>query len=77
MKSMDINLPLISPLSRKYYLYAGDTEQKAHHRAVDIRVCLEYVCDEIVIEFVSLKVKNKWARYKLHDKINATKGIYG
>jgi hypothetical protein len=72
MKSMEINLPLISPLSRKYYLYAGDTEQKAHHRAVDIRICLEYVCDEIVIEFVSPEVKNKWARYKLHDKIYAT-----
>lgn len=73
MKSMKITLPLISPLSRKYYLYAGDTEQKVHHRAVDIRICLEYVCDEIVSEFVSPEIKNKWERYRLHDKINATK----
>lgn len=37
---MEMSLPLISPLSRKYYLYAGEAEEKIHHRAVDIRICL-------------------------------------
>lgn len=72
---MEISLPLISPLSRKYYLYASETEEKKHHRAIDIRICLEYVCDEIVIEFVSSEEKNKWERYKLHQKIEATRAF--
>lgn len=70
---MEIKLPLISPISRKYYNYASEDEEKTHHRAVDIRVCLEKVCDEIVIEFVSSDTKNKWSKFKLHDKINASK----
>lgn len=68
-----MNLPLISPLSRKYYLYAGEAEEKIHHRAVDIRVCLEYVCDEIVFQFVSSEIQQKWKKYKLHNKIEAAK----
>jgi hypothetical protein len=70
---MEMNLPLISPLSRKYYLYAVETKERIHHRAVDIRVCLEYICDEIVIQFVSPETRNKWSKFKLHNKINATK----
>ncbi|CAM4505382.1 hypothetical protein FHS16_005667 [Paenibacillus endophyticus] len=70
---MEMNMPLISPLSRKYYLYAGETKERIHHRAIDIRMCLEYICDEIVIQFVSPETNNKWNKYKLHNKIEATK----
>lgn len=70
---MEMNLPLISPLSRKYYLYAGETKEKSHHRAIDIRLCLEYVCDEVVIQFVTPETKNKWKKFKLHNKIEAAK----
>lgn len=70
---MEMNLPLISPLSRKYYIYANETNDRIHYRAVDIRICLEYVCDEIVIQFVSPTIKNKWGKYKLHQKIEAAK----
>lgn len=70
---MEINLPLISPVSRKYYNYAREDEEKTHHRAVDIRVCLEKVCDEIIIEFVSMDTKNKWSKFNLHEKIKSSK----
>jgi len=70
---MEMDLPLISPLSRKYYLYAGETKERIHHRAVDIRMCLGYICDEIVIQFVSPETKNKWKKFNLHEKIEAAK----
>jgi len=72
LKNMEINLPLISPLSRKYYLYAGETQEKIHHRAGDVRQCLRYVCDHMVIQFVSSATKNKWKKLDLHDKIKAS-----
>ncbi|HII4524293.1 TPA: hypothetical protein ACY4UK_001436 [Clostridium perfringens] len=70
---MEIKLPLISPLSRKYYTYAGENNERVHHRAVDVRLCLEYVCDEIVIQFVSPKIKKEWKSLNLDKKIKASK----
>ena len=70
---MGIILPLISPLSRKYYLYASDAEGKIHHKALDIRLCLECVCNEIVYQFVSHETQQRWKRFSLHEKIEATK----
>lgn len=70
---MDMNLPLISPLSRKYYQYASEVEERIHHRAIDIRVCLENVCDSIVIQLVSHQTNIKWKNFKLHNKIEASK----
>lgn len=45
---MNISMPLISPLSRKYFNYAQEKENRKHYRAEDIRICIEYICDEIV-----------------------------
>lgn len=70
---MEMNLPLISPLSRKYYQYASEAEERIHHRAIDIRVCLEKVCDSIVIQLVSPQINNKWKKFNLHNKIEASK----
>lgn len=69
----NINIPLISPLSRKYYQYANDDSEKIHHRAEDVRICLEKICDSIVFQLVSTKTKQKWKKNKLHDKLNACK----
>lgn len=69
----NLNVPLISPLSRKYYQYANDDSEKIHHRAEDVRICLEKICDSIVFQLVSPKTKQKWGKYKLHDKLNACK----
>lgn len=68
-----MNLPLISPLSRKYYQYASEVDERIHHRAIDVRVCLEKVCDSIVIQLVSTQTKNKWKDISLHNKIQACK----
>ena len=70
---MNIEMPLISPLSRKYFNYAQEKENRKHYRAEDIRICIEYICDEIVYEFVSETDKRKWIDYNLHDKLMASK----
>lgn len=70
---MNIDMPLISPLSRKYYNYAQEKDNRKHYRAEDIRICIEYICDEIVYEFVSEIDKEKWKDYDLHDKLKTSK----
>lgn len=69
----NISIPLISPLSRKYYQYANDDSEKIHHRAEDVRICIEKVCDSIIIQLVKPDTKRKWKDYKLHNKIEACK----
>lgn len=68
-------MALISPISRKYYTYASEKSGKIHHRAEDIRICLEYICDEIIIEFVSDEDKANWIGYDLHTKLKAAKSF--
>lgn len=72
---LEYNMPLISPLSRKYYTYASEKSGKIHHRAGDIRICLEYICDEIIIEFVPADDKANWISYDLHKKLKAAKSF--
>lgn len=67
----DLTIPLISPLSRKYYQYASDGEEKIHHRAEDVRICLENICDSIIIQLVSPATKLKWGNFKLHHKLES------
>lgn len=69
---MELSIPLISPVSRKYYEYALENNRK-HYRAEDIRICMEYICDEIIYEFVSEKHKERWGDYNLHAKLKASK----
>ncbi|MCL2080073.1 MAG: hypothetical protein FWH17_09620 [Oscillospiraceae bacterium] len=70
---MNFELPLITPLSRKYYNYASVINGLKHHRAGDVRICLEYICDEIIYEFITDNDKLKWADYDLHKKLKASK----
>ena len=69
----NLSLPLISPLSRKYYQYASDESERIHHRAEDVRICLEKICDSIVVQLVAPNIKSIWKKYMLHDKIEACK----
>lgn len=72
-------VPLISPLSGKYYNYALDEANRKHYRALDIRHCLELICDEIIVEFVSDADKKAWnnSDYDLHRKLKAAKPFLG
>ena len=72
---MSIDIPLISPVSRKYYDYANEKNSRKHHRAEDVRICLEYICDEIIVEFVSETDKKKWGKYNLHRKLEASRSF--
>lgn len=71
----DITVPLVSPLSRKYYNYASEQSERKHHRAEDVRICLEYICDHLILIFVSEQDKEKWKDYKLHDKLKASRNF--
>lgn len=68
----DVIIPLVSPLSRKYYDYASDQNERKHHRAEDVRICLEYICDHLIFIFISDQDKKKWKNYSLHDKLKAS-----
>lgn len=70
---MKIEVPLISPVSRKYYNYALETENRMYYRTVDIRICMERICDEIIIRFVSESEQKRWKKYKLHKKLTLAK----
>lgn len=71
----NITIPLVSPLSRKYYNYASNKDGHKHHRAEDIRICLEKVCDQIIYVFVSEQDKEKWKKYKLHNKLGSSRNF--
>ena len=71
----DIIIPLVSPLSRKYYDYASAQNERKHHRAEDVRICLEYICDQLIFIFVSDEDKKKWKKYKLYDKLKASENF--
>lgn len=71
----DVIIPLVSPLSRKYYDYASEQNERKHHRAEDVRICLEYICDHLIFIFVSDQDKKKWKKYKLHDKLKASENF--
>ena len=71
----NIEVPLISPLSRKYYDYASNKNEYKHHRAEDVRICLEYIWDHMIYIFVSDADKEKWQNYKLHKKIMVSKNF--
>lgn len=72
---MIIEVPLISPVSRKYYNYANEKDNRKHYRAEDVRICLEYICDEIIKDFVSETDKKNWNSYDLHGKLKASKNF--
>ena len=68
-----LDQPLISPLSRKYYNYATEQDSRKHHRAGDIRICLEKICNEIIVDMVSDEDRAKWSEYDLHEKLKASR----
>lgn len=72
---MQIEVPLITPLAMKYYNNASCKEQMDYYRALDIRLCLEKLCDELIFEFVSSEHKDKWNGYNLHNKLIAAKSF--
>ena len=46
---------------------------RKHYRAEDVRICLEYICDHMIVIFVSEKDKRKWENYDLYQKIKSAK----
>lgn len=72
---MCIDIPLITPLSMKYYNKASFKENETYYRALDIRLCLEKICDEIILEFVSSEAKKNWSKYTLHKKLESAKSF--
>ncbi len=59
----------------KYYNKASHKENETYYRALDIRLCLEKICDEMILELVSSEAKENWSKYKLHKKLEAAKSF--
>lgn len=41
-----LQVPLLVPLASKYFDKIGNKEHEDYYRAVDLRICLEKICDE-------------------------------
>lgn len=72
-----IKIPLISKVSLEYFEGASNEEAKNYYRAFDLRLCLEKICDSIIINFVSDEKKSKWKKFTLHNKIEAAEPFIG
>lgn len=67
-------IPLIVPMARSYFKKIDNKENEIYYRALDLRLCLEKICDQYIYEFISVEDKKKWnTNTTLNDKLNITK----
>lgn len=72
---MNFEIPLITPVSLKYYNKAQIEEKETYYRALDIRLCLEKICTDLLIQFIPETKKEKWLKLSLHNKLIAAKSF--
>jgi hypothetical protein len=76
---MEIKIPLIPEVSLKYFNSASAEGIENYYRAIDLRICLERICDTILVNFVSNEKRQQWhsKSFKLHHKLVAAKPFLG
>jgi len=62
-------VPLIIPIASKYFEKIESKSKDTYYRAVDLRLCLEKICDEFVYEFINDVHKKDWNKKRLHAKL--------
>lgn len=72
---MNSVLPLITPLANKYFEKAMNNDKEEYYRSLDMRLCLEIICDEMLYELISEESKEKWKDLTLHSKLKLMKGF--
>ncbi|KGN00957.1 hypothetical protein IRP63_12195 [Clostridium botulinum] len=66
---MNLEIPLITPVSLKYYNKARIAKNDTYYRALDIRLCLEKISNDLLLQFFSSDEQTKWNKLTLHDKL--------
>lgn len=56
-------------MSLKYYNKAQVEEKETYYRALDIRLCLEKICTDLLIQFIPETKKEKWLKLSLHNNL--------
>lgn len=64
-----LKVPLIVPMASKYFEKIDNKNRDSYYRAVDLRICLEKICDEFVYEFIKEIDKKNWDDLNLHKKL--------
>ena len=52
-------VPLLVPMAAKYFEKIGNKNNDEYYRSVDVRLCLEKICDKYIYEFIDDKDKEK------------------
>lgn len=62
-------VPLIVPMASKYFEKIDNKNVDKYYRAVDLRICLEKICDEFIYKFIEENDKIGWAKNNLYNKL--------
>lgn len=68
-------VPLLVPMAAKYFEKIGNKNNDEYYRSVDVRLCLEKICDNYIYEFIDDTDKEKWNKkgMVLHNKLQVAK----
>lgn len=72
---MNFEIPLITPVSLKYFNKSQIKENETYYRALDIRLCLEKICNDLLVQFIPDTEKEKWLKLTLHNKLISAKSF--
>lgn len=53
-------VPLLIPMANTYFEKIGKKENETYYRAIDLRLCLENICDKYIYEFIDDNDKQEW-----------------
>lgn len=68
-KDTILQVPLLVPLASKYFDKISNKDHEDYYRAVDLRICLEKICDEYIYHYLADDEKSKWKKSDLHNKL--------
>lgn len=68
-------VPLLIPMASTYFDKIGKKENETYYRAIDLRLCLENICDKYIYEFIDGNDKLEWSKRSttLRKKLDISK----
>lgn len=70
-------IPLIVPIASKYFDKVEKVDNENYYRALDLRLCIEKICNELIYKFISKNDKKGWKDKKLNDKLDICEKYLG
>ena len=55
-----LQVPLLIPMASTYFDKISNKDNEPYYRALDLRLCLEKICDDYIYEFIDEDDKNTW-----------------